>query len=188
MKKLWELFFEFFKIGIFTIGGGMVMLPLVRNTVVNKKIWLSEEEMIDCLAIAQSIPGAVIINTATYVGRKIKGFWGSLAATLGVVIPSFICIILLVSVLNFIGDNQYINGFFKGALSAASGLIAVSLVSMGKALYKGPADIVIAIIAFSLVVFFDVNIVWIILGSIVLGLILYQIRKKLDKRRKELKK
>lgn len=159
------------------------MLPLVHNVVVNKKQWLTEEEMVDCLAIAQSIPGAVIINTATYIGRKVKSFPGSLAATLGVILPSFICIILFVSILGYIGDNHYINGFFRGALAAASGLVAVTVVKMGKVIYEGPADIVIAVIVFALVVIFDINIVWIILGSIPLGFIIFKVRQRIKKKK-----
>ena len=183
MRRLWELFFAFFTIGLFTIGGGMAMLPLVHNTVVNKKGWLSETEMVDCFAIAQSIPGAVIINTATYVGRKQKNFLGSLCATFGVVLPSFICIIIMIFLLNYIGDNPYINGFFKGALSAAAGLVAISCYKMGKIIYKDPMDLIIIIGVFSLTVFFNINIVWVILGSIPLGFIMYRIGKSTDKKK-----
>lgn len=183
MKKLWELFFSFFTIGIFTIGGGMAMLPLVHSTIVDKKGWMSDTEMVDCLAVAQSLPGAVIINAATYIGKKEKGIVGSLFATLGVVLPSFICIIILVSLLSYIGENEYINGFFKGALSAAAGLVAVSCWKMGKMVYKDPVDIIIMIIVFALVIFFKVNVVWIILGSIPFGFAMYNIRKKIDSRK-----
>lgn len=159
------------------------MLPLVHNVVVNKKKWMTESEMVDCLAIAQSIPGAVIVNTSTYIGRRVKGFLGSVCATLGVVLPSFICIIILVTLLNTIGDNSYINGFFKGALAAACGLVAVTCVRMARIIFVDFVDTVIAVIVFCLVIFFKVNIVWIIVGSIPTGFILYGIRKFVQKKR-----
>ena len=184
MKKLWELFFSFFKIGIFTIGGGMAMLPLVQDTVI-KKGWLTESEMVDCLAVAQSLPGPVIVNTATFVGRREKGLAGSIIAALGVVVPSFICIIIFISILDVIGSNRYINGFFAGALSAAAGLVAVACFRMAKSIYKDPMDIVILAAVFILTIFFKVNIVWIILGSIPLGFLIFQIRKRMAKKREE---
>lgn len=159
------------------------MLPLVHDTIVRKKNWMTDEEMVDCLAVSQSIPGAVIINTATFVGRKIKRFPGSLAATLGVILPSFICIIILVSILDVVGTNQYIEGFFKGALSAAAGLVSVALVRMGKLVYSGPMDVIIAAVVFILVIFFDINIVWIIICSIPLGFAIYHVRKILAARK-----
>lgn len=179
MKKLWELFFSFFKIGIFTIGGGYAMLPLVQDTVVNKKGWMTEKEMVDCFAVAQSLPGAIIVNTATFVGRKEKSLIGSIAATLGVVVPSFICIITFISILDVIGDNQFVNGFFKGALSAAAGLVSVACFRLAKSIYSDPVDLIIMAAAFALTIFLDVSVVWIILGSIPLGFIVYQIRKKI---------
>ncbi len=183
MKKLWELFFSFFKIGIFTIGGGMAMLPLVHDTVVNKKGWMTDAEMVDCLAVSQSLPGAIIVNAATYVGRKEKKFLGSFAATLGVVLPSFICIITAVSLLDAVGDNQYINGFFKGALSAAAGLVAVSCFKMGRIIYKDPMDLVIIAAVFILTIFFKISVVWLVLGSIPLGFIMFQIRKRINRKK-----
>lgn len=162
------------------------MLPLVHDTIVRKKGWMSDEEMVDCLAISQSIPGAVIINTATFVGRKIKRFPGSLAATLGVILPSFICIIILISVLDVVGSNQYIDGFFRGALAAAAGLVLVALIRMGKLIYSDPMDLVIAAVVFVLVIFFNINIVWIVVCSIPLGVVLYHIRRTIAKRKGEI--
>ena len=87
-----NLFWEFFKIGIFTIGGGMAMIPQIQQGVVKDKGWLSEEEMVDCIAVSQSMPGVIAINSATYIGRKTNGFSGAAAATIGVIAPSFLII------------------------------------------------------------------------------------------------
>ena len=94
MKELFELFWIFFKIGAFTFGGGYAMIPQVTETVVEKKKWLKEDEMIDIIAIAESTPGPLVINTATYVGYLRKGIIGSIFATFGVVVPSLIIIFI----------------------------------------------------------------------------------------------
>src|SRR5665648_691716 len=93
MKELFVLFITFFKMGLFTIGGGLAMLPLIQHTIVDKKGWLTEEGMTDCIAVSQSLPGVIAINAATYVGKTRKGFAGALAASFGVILPSFIIII-----------------------------------------------------------------------------------------------
>ena len=86
------LFFTFIKIGLFTFGGGYAMIPIIENICVERKKWITHEEMMDVTVIAESTPGPIAINCATYVGYKQKGIWGAIAATLGVVLPSFIII------------------------------------------------------------------------------------------------
>ena len=103
MKELCRLFIAFFKIGLFTFGGGLAMLPLIQRTVVEDYKWMTEEEMLDCIAVTQAMPGVIAVNAATYIGNRRKGFAGSLAATLGVILPSFIIIILAVLFLGAIG-------------------------------------------------------------------------------------
>lgn len=181
MKFHFKMFMSFFVIGLFTIGGGMAMLPLVQNTVVNKRKWMTEDEMVDCIAVCQSIPGPVIINISTYIGRKVKGITGSIAAVLGAALPSFICIILAVTVLDLLGDMEQLESFFKGALSAASAMILIACVKMGKNVIKKVWDYLIAIGAFVAVVFFHVSIVWIIIVGIAIGIPLHYLRmKKVD--------
>lgn len=87
MKELLRMFAAFFKIGLFTFGGGLAMLPLIQKAAVDDYKWLTEEEMVDCVAVAQAMPGVIAINTATYVGNRKRGFAGALFATLGVILP-----------------------------------------------------------------------------------------------------
>jgi len=117
MKELFALFATFFKMGLFTIGGGLAMLPLIQHTVVDKKGWLTEDGMADCIAVSQSLPGVIAINAATYVGKSRKGFAGALAASFGVILPSFIIIICAVIFLGTVGPNQYVEGAFTGIRS-----------------------------------------------------------------------
>ena len=89
-----QLFLSFFKLGLFTIGGGMV--PLIQGIVVDEKHWMTEEEAVDCIAVSQGLPGVIAINMATYIGHQKKGIPGAVTATLGVILPSFIIIILII--------------------------------------------------------------------------------------------
>lgn len=166
-----ELFWEFFKLGLFTIGGGMVMLPLIQNVVVEKKGWMTEEEAVDCMAIGQSLPGVIAINMATYIGRQKKGLLGALCATVGVILPSFIIIILIVELLAHIGDSTYVSGALTGIKAAATGLIGYSAYKIGKKILKGPFSWLLAIGAFVAIVWKGISAVWVILAGIVFGLL-----------------
>ena len=108
---------------MFTIGGGLAMLPLIQETVVNKYKWMKEEEMIDCIAICQSLPGVIAINAATYVGYRKSRLKGSIAATLGVITPSLMIIIAAVLLLDSVGGNSYIQGAFVAVKAASCALI-----------------------------------------------------------------
>lgn len=161
------------------------MLPFIQRMVVDKKRWLSEGEMLDCIAIAQSLPGVLAINTATYVGNRKAGFLGALAATLGVILPSFIIIILLVVLLGTIGENSYIEGAFTGIKAAASGLILYSAIKLGKGVVKGWFPWVLAILSFIIIVAFNVSAILVILGGALLGTIYFLLTTGLKERRLE---
>ncbi len=166
-----ELFWEFFKLGLFTIGGGMVMLPLIQNIVVEKKGWMTEEEAVDCIAIGQSLPGVIAINMATYIGRQKKGLLGAFCATVGVILPSFLIIILIVELLAHIGESSYVSGALTGIKAAATGLIGYSAYKIGKKILKGPFSWLLAIGAFVAIVWKGISAVWVIVAGIVFGLL-----------------
>ena len=120
------LFLEFFKIGLFTFGGGYAMIPLVKETVL-KYEWITEFEFLDFLGICESTPGPIAVNMATYIGATPGGFLGSLLAALGVVLPSFIIILLIVTMLKKVYNNLY----FKAALNGISPIVTALIVSTG---------------------------------------------------------
>ena len=169
--RCFSLFWEFLKIGLFTIGGGMAMIPQLQHVVVNEKGWLEEDEMIDCIAISQSLPGIIAINMGTYIGMKLHGLKGAISATLGVVTPSFIIIILAVTVLDSIGDNQYIQGAFMGVKAAVCGLIVVTVVRMGKKILRSVFAWILAALAFVAIAVFGINAIWMILIGAAAGII-----------------
>lgn len=166
-----QLFWSFFKLGLFTIGGGMAMIPLIQDIVVNRKKWMTEEEAVDCIAVSQALPGVIAINMATYIGHRKKGFAGAVCATAGVILPSFIIIILIVKLLHGLGDNAYVNGALKGIKAAATGLIAFSAYKVGKKVLKTPFAWTAGILSFVVITVFELNAVWAILAGIAAGLI-----------------
>lgn len=166
MKDLFKLFSAFFNIGMFTIGGGLAMLPLIQKTVVDDYKWLKEEDMIDCIAICQALPGVIAINTATYVGYKKGKAAGAIAATLGVVMPSLIVIIAAVLFLGVIGENKHVTGVFTAVKAASCGLILYAAVKLGKQVLKSKFAWFAAISAFLMIAVFDVTALWaIVLGA-----------------------
>ena len=117
-----KLFYEFFKIGLFTFGGGYAMIPLVRDTAINSG-WLLADEFSSLIAVCESTPGPVAINMATYIGSLQGGILGSACATLGVVLPSFIIILLIASLLNKLTENKHFKNFIRGVKPVIMALI-----------------------------------------------------------------
>ena len=182
IKEHASLFWEFFKIGLFTIGGGMAMLPLIQKMAVEDKKWMDEEDMIDCLAVSQALPGVIAINSATYIGKRRSGLTGSLAATLGVVMPSFLIILAVVTLLGTVGQNSYIDGAFTGVKAAVCGLVIVSAYKLGKQVLKGPFQWALAIGAFAAIAVLGFTALWAIIGGAAAGILYFVAR---EKRRKD---
>lgn len=126
-----DLFTVFFRIGIFTLGGGYAMLPLIEREVVDRKRWLSSRDFLDALAIAQSLPGPIAVNTSVFVGYKLRGVAGALAGTLGTVLPSFICMVAIAMFFVGIKDDPAVAAVFTGIRPAVAALIAASVWSLG---------------------------------------------------------
>ena len=129
-----ELFYTFFKIGLFTFGGGYAMIPLIQAEVLGKE-WLLEEELINFIAVAESTPGPFAINIATYVVSEMGGIFGSVCATLGVILPSFIIILLVAKFYLKFKTNRYIAGAMTGLRPCAIALIMSAVVSMAIAVF-----------------------------------------------------
>lgn len=173
MASYWQLFQAFFKMGLFTIGGGMAMVPVLQDMAVNKYKWMTEEETLDCIAVSQSLPGVVAVNMATYVGAKTKGLRGSICCTIGVMLPSIIIITLIAMCLGQISDNVYVQGALMGIRAAAVGLIAWATWKMGRSVLRGAGWFAwaVAILGFVLVAICGLSAVWAIISGIVAGLI-----------------
>lgn len=182
-KSVWELFLVFFKIGAFTFGGGYAMIPLIRNEVVDKKQWLEDEEFMDMLALAQSMPGPISLNTAIFVGRKRMGFKGSLITGAGIILPSFIIILIIAMVFTQFKDNPIIERIFKGIRPAVVALIAAPLLGLGKSAGVKLTNMWIPILVALLVWLLKVSPIYIILAAILLGILHYIYLKRITRKK-----
>ena len=128
----WESFKTFFRIGIFTLGGGYAMIPLIEEEVVNRKKWVSKDEMLDLIAIAQSCPGVFAINIATFIGYKLQKTRGAICTTLGTALPSFLIILAIAMFFSQCKDNPVVAAIFRGIRPAVVALIAVPTFRLGQ--------------------------------------------------------
>ena len=172
------LAYEFFKIGLFTFGGGYAMIPLIENICVEKKKWISHEEMMNVTVIAESTPGPIAINCATFVGYKKKGFLGAISATMGVVLPSFVIISLIAAFLDNFLEITWIASAFRGIRIAVGILILDAAIRMIKKMQKRvfPCTIMIAaFVAMMLINIFAWNFssIFLMLIAAVISLVVY---------------
>ena len=114
MQRLHTIFLSFFKIGLFTFGGGYAMLPLIERELIAKRKWIEQKEFLDLLTLAQSVPGPIAVNTSVFVGYKVRGFGGAVAALLGAVLPSFVIILAIALFFADIRQNPVVDAAFKG--------------------------------------------------------------------------
>lgn len=165
-----QLFTTFFKIGAFTFGGGYAMLPLIKREVIEEKKWLTEQEIFDLIAIAESTPGPLAINCATFVGSRLAGFWGAAAATLGVTLPSFVIILLISQVLMQIENFKLVKDAFQGIRAGVVVLIASALLSLLRQLKRQPFTITILAAAFLLSCIFEINTILVLILCALAGI------------------
>ena len=171
LKTIADLFFTFMKIGAFTFGGGHAMIPLIQKETVEKKGWISDDDIFDVVAIAESTPGPVAINSATFVGYKTAGFFGALAATLGVILPSFIIIFIISGVLREFRENTVVKYAFFGIGAGVLALIFKALVNMFKQCPKGIVTYILMAVSFIAVAFFNVNVILMLLLCAAVGIV-----------------
>ena len=170
MKKLLSLFWTFFKIGAFTFGGGYAMIPLIQKEAVEKKGWVTDDDILEIIAIAESTPGPVAINSATFVGYRTCGFWGAACATFGVVLPSFLIILANGYVLNEFQNAKVVQYAFNGIRAGVLALLFKALYTMYKKSPKGWVSYVVMAVAFVLTAILKVNVFIVILICAVFGL------------------
>ena len=170
-KRILTLFLTFFKIGAFTFGGGYAMIPLIQREIVEKHGWMEDEDILDIFAIAESTPGPIAINSATFVGWRVAGFWGSALATTGVVLPSFVIILLISFLFNEFASYPVVQYAFTGIRAGVLALLIKSLYTMYKKSPKGWAAYVVMGGSFLLTAIFDINVIFVIIGCAVFGIV-----------------
>lgn len=180
MSALFELFLTFFKIGLFTFGGGYAMISQIKENVVEKHKWLTDDELVQIIAIAEATPGPIAINMATYVGFKRKGFWGSAFATLGVVLPSFIIIFIISMFAEAFKQNEYVKYAFSGIKAAVAFLILKTGINMVKKMKKKLYPVIAFSVVLCLMILFELfavsfSAIYLILIGGAMGIVLYSI-------------
>lgn len=184
MASYWQIFISFFKIGSFTLGGGYAMIPLIQKEVVDKKGWLKESEFVEMLAIAQSAPGPIALNTAIFVGYKTRGVKGVIFSSLGTILPSFIVILLIAMIFTDFKDNPGVERVFKGIRPAVVALIAAPLYQMGKSAGITRKTVIIPTLAALIVWQTGLSPIYIIIAAILGGLAVGMIKDKRTKNKK----
>lgn len=169
MRELIEILWSFLKIGAFTFGGGYAMIPLIQHEVINHRRWLREGEFVELLTIAQSAPGPIALNTAVFVGYKLRGYRGALAAVLGVVIPSFLIILVVAMFFADMRDNVWVDAAFKGMRPAVVALIVAPIVGLARGMNMWLMAVAAAI---ALVVwYFGLSPVWFLMAGALCGVL-----------------
>lgn len=168
----WQMFITFLKIGAFTLGGGYAMIPLVQDEVVSKRKWIDEEEFLNMLALAQSAPGVMAVNTAIFIGYKMRGWRGVIVTTLGSILPSFVIILLIATVFTHYKELPQVEAVFKGIRPAVVALIAAPLYKMAKNAKISWFTALIPIAAALIIWLGGVSPVWVILTTIIMSLLI----------------
>ena len=162
-----DIFWSFLKIGAFTFGGGYAMIPLIQHEVIHRRRWIEERNFLDLLTLAQTAPGPIALNTAVFVGYKRRGYLGALSAIMGVILPSFLVILVVAIFFASIRDNAYVDAAFKGMRPAVVALIVAPIVGLTKGMRWWLIAVALAV---ALVVWhFGISPVWFLIAGAVMG-------------------
>lgn len=181
-QKLYlDLFISFFKIGAFTFGGGYAMLPMLEKECVDNHGWVNREELADYFAIGQCTPGVIAVNTATFVGSKLGKFAGAAAATLGVVTPSVIIILIIAALISNFLEIQAVAHAFAGIRVAVAALIVNAVVRLAKQNIKNVWGIVLSLAALLVLTFTSLSPVWVVIAAALAGILSKGLGEKREK-------
>lgn len=181
MKELWRMFRSFFKIGLFTFGGGYAMIPIIEREVIDNRGWIDRDEFLELLTLAQSAPGPISLNTSVFVGYKMRGYAGALAALLGVVLPSFSIILVIAVYFSHIRDNAVVDAAFKGMRPAVVALIIAPIISLARGM--GLWRYVVAALTALAIWYLGFSPIYLILAAALAGILveLYNSRKNVTR-------
>lgn len=177
-RQFLELYLAFVKIGAFTFGGGLAMMPIMQRELIEKRGWLTEEELIDYFAIGQSTPGIIAVNVATFVGYKRLGWFGGIIGTLGVVTPSWVIIMILAGAISSVDKYPLAQKALRGINVAVAALLTSVIVKFSKKTIKNLWNAFFMLLAFVLIYFLKVQSVWIIIASLITGSLLTLYKQK----------
>lgn len=181
VKLLLDIFITFFKISPVTFGGGFAMIPILETEIVDKKKWIERQKIVDVFAVAQSVPGAIAVNSATFLGYQIAGIPGAVAGMLGMVIPTFLIIIIIAALFMSFQNNIFVMAALKGIRPIVVALIAAAAFKMGKAALKDRISWTIFILCTAiLLVFRNLNLMLVILAWALVGIAVVKALEKIN--------
>lgn len=181
MKDIFELFLAFARIGVLTFGGGYAMLPMLQREVVEKNGWATEEELMDYYAVGQCVPGVIAVNTAVFVGTKIKGLAGAISASIGVITPSIAIIVAVAALIQNFSDLAIVQNAFAGIRVGVCVLIFSAVVKLFKKAVFDKFTYVIFGAFFALSIFTDISPVLFVIISALAGIIFFILKGGKDK-------
>lgn len=179
MKQLFDIFLTFFKLSPITFGGGYAMIPVIQQEIVEKKRWLEEEEVADLFALSGSIPGAIAINTATFIGYRIAGIPGAVFATIGVMVPTFFIVVVLSIFYGFFHDHPKVEAAFEGIRPAVVALIVFAAYKIRKSAVVDKTTFAVAAAALILLLFLHMHPVFVIALGAAAGVLLISVKDRL---------
>lgn len=180
--SLWQLFVTFFKTGLFTFGGGYAMIAILHDELVDKKKWLTNQDMLDLIVVAESTPGVIAVNAATSIGYKTRGVLGAIIATLGVVLPSFLIISVLSYLINAFQSNIWYQSAFKGIQACVTVLVVNAFTKMFKQIENDLFNYVAFVVAFVVAALTKFNVIFLIILGGVCGLLITMLKQGKSKK------
>lgn len=177
LKLCLQLFLTFFKIGAFTFGGGYAMIPLIQRETAEKRDWVTRQDILDIIAVAESTPGPIAINSATFVGYQTAGVFGAFCTTFGVVLPSFIIIYIIASFLRNFYEITAVKYAFFGIRAGVLALMLNSVIKMSRQVPKNTFSYIVAALAFIMVAFLKISVLAVIILSGIAGILLTLTKK-----------
>lgn len=183
IKNLFQLYWSFFKIGGLTFGGGLSMLPMLERELVQKRKWVTEEEILDCYAIGQCTPGIIAVNTATFVGYKKEKILGGIFATLGMISPSIIVISLVAAFFEMFLPNKWFAHALMGVRSVVCAMLINTVINLGKKSLKSVYSWIICIVILALGFFTKIPTVVLVLMAATVGIIVNEIKFRREEKK-----
>lgn len=168
-NKLFSMFITFLKIGLFTFGGGYAMIPLMEKEIVDNNKWLEKEKFTETVSLTQTIPGSVSVNLSILLGYNIEGIIGSIVSAIGVILPSFVIILLIALALTNLGELALLEKAFNGIRPAVAAFILYAAFSLSKSIKWSTVLFLVFLISFLLTTIFSVNPIYIIAGAFIIG-------------------
>lgn len=182
MIKYCDIFWSFFKIGTFTIGGGYAMIPLMEEELVRRRGWITQETFLDQLALSQSLPGVLAVNMATGVGYRLRGRWGTVAAVVGNIMMPIVMILTLAMLYHLFKGNRWVDYFFMGVRPAAVALIAAPVFKLAQSAHVMWCNCWIPILSALLIWLLGVNPIFVILAAVAVGVLWTRVGSKKEVR------